>query len=267
MSDPIADIMAIAYEVAGINLSAAKGSMVEARLGKRLRQLGCGLGAYVTLVRKDAKELTVLLDLLTTNHTAWRREPGHFVDFEQRVLPAVAEAQAKGERPRLRVWCAAAATGEEPWTIALSLLRAIPDIGRWDAAMLATDISTRALERAKAGQYDARRIEALPLADRDLALEQVEPGPPALFSVRPQLRALVHFARLNLMEPWPIRGPFDCIFCRNVMIYFDHPTQERLVNRMAGLLTKGGTLYVGHSESLSAIKHPLRSIGPATYVA
>ena len=275
MSDPIADIMTIAYEVAGISLSASKRSMVEARLGKRLRQLGCELGAYVVLVRKDAKEMTVLLDLLTTNHTAWRREPGHFVDFERRVLPAVAKEQAQaqarsktsGDRPRLRVWCAAAATGEEPWTIALSLLRAIPDIGHWDVALLATDISTRALERAKAGHYDARRVESLPPADRDLALEQIEPGPPALFSVKPQMRALVHFARLNLMESWPIRGPFDCIFCRNVMIYFDHQTQERLVNRMAGLLAKGGTLYVGHSESLSAIKHPLRSIGPATYVA
>ncbi len=267
MSDPIADIMAIAYEVAGINLGAAKRSMVDARLGKRIRQLNCGLEAYVALVRKDSRELSVLLDLLTTNHTAWRREPGHFLDFERRVLPALANARRKGDRPRLRVWCAAAATGEEPWTIALSLLRAIPEIGQWDAAMLATDISTRALKRAKAGRYDARRVEALPPADRELALEPVEPGPPVLYAVRPALRALVHFARLNLMESWPIRGPFDCIFCRNVMIYFDHPTQERLVNRMAGMLAKGGTLYVGHSESLSAIKHPLRSIAPATYVA
>jgi chemotaxis protein methyltransferase CheR len=267
MPDPIADIMTIAYEVAGINFSANKRSMVEGRLGKRLRQLDCDLGDYVQRVRKDPKELTAMLDLLTTNHTAWRREPGHFDDLERRVLPAVAKAQHGASRPRLRLWCAAAATGEEPWTIALSLLRALPDIARWDVAMLATDISTRALERAKAGRYDEGRIDALSSADRALAVEQVEPGPPAMFAVKPQLRALVNFARLNLMEPWPIKGPFDCIFCRNVMIYFDHPTQEKLVNRMAGLLVKGGTLYVGHSESLSAIKHPLRSLGPATYVA
>jgi chemotaxis protein methyltransferase CheR len=265
MSDPIAEIMTIAYEVAGINLSAGKRTLVESRLGKRLRQLDCGLSAYVELVRRDAKELTVMLDLLTTNHTAWRREPGHFADFEQRVLPAL--TRSGGSPSRVRVWCAAAATGEEPWTIALSLLRAIPDIGKRDVALLATDISTSALTRAKAGRYDAQRIEALPAADRQLALEQVEHGPPAIFSVTAQMRSLVYFARLNLMESWPIRGPFDCIFCRNVMIYFDHPTQERLVNRMAGLLAKGGTLYVGHSESLSAIKHPLRSIAPATYVS
>ena len=265
MSDPVAEIMTIAYEVAGINLSASKRTLVESRLGKRLRQLDCGLPAYVELVRRDAKELTEMLDLLTTNHTAWRREPGHFVDFEQRVLPALTKPGRSSSR--VRVWCAAAATGEEPWTIALSLLRALPDIGKRDVALLATDISTRALARAKAGRYEANRIEALPAADRQLALEQVEHGPPAIFSVTAQMRSLVHFARLNLMESWPISGPFDCIFCRNVMIYFDQPTQERLVNRMAGLLAKGGTLYVGHSESLSAIKHPLRSIAPATYVA
>jgi chemotaxis protein methyltransferase CheR len=267
MSDPIADIMTIAYDVAGINFSDGKRSMMEGRLGKRLRQLDCGLGDYVERVRKDPKEMTAMLDLLTTNHTAWRREPAHFDDLEKRVIPAVAKAQKSASRPRLRIWCAAAATGEEPWTIALSLLRALPDIDDWDVAMLATDISTRALERAKAGRYDEARIESLSSADRALAVEQVEAGPPAIFSVKPQLRKLVNFARLNLMEPWPIKGPFDCIFCRNVMIYFDHPTQEKLVNRMAKLLVKGGTLYVGHSESLSAINHPLRASGPATYVA
>ena len=267
MSDPVADIMAIAYDVAGISLGPGKRSMVEGRLAKRLRQIGCSLDAYVQRVRGDAKELAAMLDLLTTNHTAWRREPGHFTDLEQRVLPALTRAGGGSGRPRLRIWCAAAATGEEPWTIALSVLRAIGDLTRWDAAMLATDISTRALARARAGIYDEGRIATLSPADRELAVEQVEAGPPSLFSVRPRLRALVSFARLNLMEAWPMRGPFDCIFCRNVMIYFDRPTQELLVNRMASLLAPGGTLYVGHSESLSAIKHPLRSIGPATYAA
>lgn len=266
MSDPIAEIMAIAYDVAGISLADSKRSMVEGRLGKRLRQLGCSLPEYVGKVRKDPAEMTAMLDLLTTNHTAWRRESAHFDDLENRVLPAVVKSQ-KGGRPRLRIWCAAAATGEEPWTIALSVVRAIKDIDQWDAAILATDISTRALEKARAGRYDEDRISALPAADRKLAVEQIEPGPPAIYSVKPQLRSLVSFARLNLMETWPMRGPFDCIFCRNVMIYFDHPTQERLVNRMAGLLAKGGTLYVGHSESLSVINHPLRPLTPAVYAA
>jgi chemotaxis protein methyltransferase CheR len=264
VQDPIAEIMDIAYEVAGITLSENKRSMVAGRLGKRLRQLGCEIDAYVERVRRDPAELTAMLDLLTTNHTAWRREPGHFTDLEQRVIPAIRQVQAGAGRPRLRIWCAAAATGEEPWTIALSLVRALPDLAQWDAAVLATDLSTRALGVARAGCYREERIAALSTQDRALALEPCDGD---TYRVRPQLRALVSFARLNLMEPWPLRGPFDCIFCRNVMIYFDQPTQERLVNRLAGLLTPGGTLYVGHSESLSAIDHPLRTIGPATYAA
>ena len=268
MNDPIARIMSMAYEVAGISLSEAKRSMVEGRLGTRLRQLGCSLPEYVELVERDAAEKTTLIDLLTTNHTAWRREPDHFADLEARVLPAIAKAQSHAARPRLRIWCAAAATGEEPWTIALSLVRALPEIGRWDAALLSTDISTRALTRARAGCYDEARIASLSVHDRAAALI---PAPATTsqgqFSVRPELRALVHFARLNLMEPWPMRGPFDCIFCRNVMIYFDQATQQNLVTRMAALLSPGGTLYVGHSESLSAITHPLRTIGPATYAS
>jgi len=267
MTDATADIMAIAYEVAGISFSNAKRSMVEARLAKRLRQLECSLGDYVDRVRGDPREMTAMLDLLTTNHTAWRREPAHFTDFETRVLPAIVKAQQRVSQPRLRIWCAAAATGEEPWTIALSVVRAIPDIERWDVAILATDLSTRALERARAGRYDEARIASLSSADRALAVELAEPGPPALYSVAPRLRRMVEFARLNLMGEWPMRGPFDCIFCRNVMIYFDQQTQARLVNRLARLLGKGGTLYVGHSESLSALTHPLRSIGPATYAA
>jgi chemotaxis protein methyltransferase CheR len=266
-NDPVAEIMALAYDVAGINLAESKRSMVEGRLAKRLRVLDCDMSEYLTRVRKDTKELSEMLDLLTTNHTAWRREPAHFTDFEQRVLPAIIKARKHEARPKLRLWCAAAATGEEPWTIALSLVRIIPEIEKWDIAMLATDISSRALAKAKAGQYDAERISALSTADRELALERVADTADGRYSVKPQLRSLVNFARLNLMDSWPMRGPFDGIFCRNVMIYFDQPTQERLVNRMAKLLVKGGTLYVGHSESLSAINHPLKAIGPATYVA
>jgi chemotaxis protein methyltransferase CheR len=265
VKDPIADIMTITYEVAGITLGENKRSMIVGRLGKRLRQLGCEVEAYVERVRRDPAELTAMLDLLTTNHTAWRREPEHFLDLEQRVIPAARKLQAGVARPRLRIWCAAAATGEEPWTIALSLVRALPDLAQWDAAVLATDISTRALTVARAGRYGGERITALSAPDRALALEPA--GAENVYSVRTQLRALVSFARLNLMETWPIHGPFDCIFCRNVMIYFDTPTQERLVNRMARLLAPGGTLYVGHSESLNAIQHPLSPQGSATYVA
>lgn len=261
--DPVASIMALAYSMAGIALGPAKRAMVETRLAKRLRTLGIDMAAYARLVQTDDSERVQMLDLLTTNHTAWLREPDHFSDLEKRVLPAISARTPVGGRARVRMWCAAAASGEEPWTIAMCLHRWNPDA---DAQLLATDLSTRALAKAKAGKYDEQRVEALSPAERQLALELVEMGPPKVYQVNVALRRMVSFARLNLMTAWPMRGPFDVIFCRNVMIYFDNKTQERLVNRMAGLLALGGTLYVGHSESLSAIQHPLKSVRAATYV-
>lgn len=260
--DPVGYIMDLAYSSAGIALGDGKRSLVEARLGKRLRTLGCDLAGYVERLERDPGERVQMLDLLTTNHTAWLREPAHFTDFEQRVLPLAIKRAGAGT-PRVRVWCAAAATGEEPWTIAMCLNRTVPGA---DAQLLATDLSTRALAKARAGRYDEDRVAALSVDEKRAALEVVEQGPPKLYAVSARLRALVQFARLNLMEEWPMRGPFDAIFCRNVMIYFDAQTQERLVNRLAALLLPGGTLYVGHSESLSAIKHPLRTHKVATYV-
>lgn len=258
--DPVADIMRLAKGIAGIDLGEGKRTLVESRLGKRLRQLGCDMRAYARLLREDRAEVVVCLDLLTTNHTFWMREPEHFADFERRVLPALAP------RRRIRIWCAATATGEEPYSIALCLARSLPDLASWDAAILATDISTRALDRASEAAYAEERVAQLGDADRRLALDLIERGPPKVWRVKPELRRMVQLARLNLMDDaWPMRGPFDVIFCRNVMIYFDRPTQERLVNRLAALLAPGGTLYVGHSESLSAIRHPLQTLAPATY--
>lgn len=254
--DAAGAVMALVQELTGIRLGPDKRALVEARLGKRLRQLGCDMAEYARRLRHDEGELLRCIDLITTNHTAWKREAAHFRDLAERVLPRLAG--------RLRLWCAAAATGEEPWTIALTVLRAIPDLARWDAAILATDISTRALAVAERGIYTEERVRALDPEERRLALM---PGPePGTWSVRPELRRLVTFARLNLVDDWPLKGPFDAIFCRNVMIYFDRATQTRLVNRLSALLARGGTLYVGMSESLSGIPHPLRALAPATYV-
>lgn len=260
IDDPVADIMRLAKQVAGIDLGESKRTLVESRLGKRLRQLGCDMRHYAGLLRDDRAELVVCLDLLTTNHTFWLREAEHFADFERRILPRLAP------RRRIRIWCAATATGEEPYTIAMCLARSLPDLPAWDAAILATDISTRALDRASEAAYVEERVTHLTENDRRIALDLVDRGPPKVWKVKPELRRLVQLARLNLMDDaWPMRGPFDVIFCRNVMIYFDRPTQERLVNRLAALLVPGGTLYVGHSESLSAIRHDLRTLAPATY--
>lgn len=264
--DAVLSIMRMAKEIAGIDFAESKRSMVESRLAKRIRTLGIDVDAYAERCRKDRHEQARMIDLLTTNHTSFLREADHFADLSRRVLPKIAAARSREQQPRLRIWCAAAATGEEPWTIAMTVAQALPDISRWDAGILATDISMRALERARAGEYSLDRVEPLSSAQRQLAIEPV-PGAPDRVQVQAGLRRLVQFARLNLMGDWPMRGPFDVIFCRNVMIYFDTPTQERLVNRMARLLAPGGTLYVGHSESLNAIRHPLTPHGAATYVA
>lgn len=261
MADPAQRIMALARSLAGIELTEAKRQLVEGRLAKRLRTLDVDLAGYADRVERDPAEQEILLNALTTNHTAWLREPAHFADLAQRVIPAV---RRRGSR--LRIWCAATATGEEPGTIALTLAEALgSELPRWDIAMLCTDISTKALATARTGIYETARIAPLTPEQRRLALDPVD-GPPATrWRIRPQLRAMLSFARLNLIEPWPMKGPFDVIFCRNVMIYFSRETQERLVNRQAALLAPGGTLYVGHSESLSGINHPLINRGAAIY--
>ena len=255
--------MDLARSVAGIEFTDAKRQLIESRLAKRLRQLDIGMDAYAERAIKDPAEQEILFNALTTNHTDWLREPAHFDDFSRRVLPHL----AAGGRNRLRLWCAAASTGEEPYSIALTIARFAGDsLSRWDTAVLCTDLSTKALTAARSGRYTSERIAPLVEADRRLALEPADGPPVTTWQVKPVLRNLLHFARLNLMDEWPMKGPFDVIFCRNVMIYFSRETQERLVNRMAALLAPGGTLYVGHSESLSAIRHPLQARGPAIYV-
>ena len=255
--------MDLARSTAGIEFTDAKRQLIESRLAKRLRQLDIGMDAYAERAIKDPAEQEILFNALTTNHTAWLREPAHFDDLSRRVLPAI---RAKGDN-RLRIWCAAASTGEEPYSIALTIARfAGESLSRWDASVLCTDLSTKALTAARQGVYSSERIAPLGIDDRHLALEATDGPPATTWRVRPALRGLLHFARLNLMDEWPMKGPFDVIFCRNVMIYFSRDTQERLVNRMAKLLAPGGTLYVGHSESLSAIRHPLSTRGPAIYV-
>jgi chemotaxis protein methyltransferase CheR len=254
--------MRLVRETVGIELGPAKRTMVQARLGKRLRALGIGIGEYLARVEADPGERVMLIDLLATNHTSWWREPAHFEDFQQRVLRPLAAETA----PRLRVWCAAASSGEEPYSIALCVERALGAHPRGDAAILATDISTKALALARAGRYGEASIAALGRAERALACQR-ERRHDKPWVVRDELRRLVHFARLNLMLEWPMRGPFDVIFCRNVMIYFDKPRQARLIKRLAGLLRRGGTLYVGHSESLAGLDHPLRPLGASVYLA
>ncbi|MFP4355086.1 MAG: CheR family methyltransferase [Phycisphaerae bacterium] len=256
-------ISKLVKSLAGINLHEGKKELVKARLSKRMRQLGLkSFQEYIDYVaEKQDAEITTMLDILSTNLTYFFREPQHLEHLREEVIPEVTKTNTR----RLRIWSAGCSSGEEPYSIAMILNEAIPTLGQWDAAILATDLSTRVLQTASMGIYREERFRELPRHLISKYFDQVQAKPERVFKAGNKLRKLIHFARLNLMEAWPMKGPFDVIFCRNVMIYFDKPTQERLVNRYLDLLKPGGLLFLGHSESLTGINHKFRYVKPATY--
>ncbi len=249
----------------GINLHDGKKELVKARLGKRIRKLGMrSFQQYMEYVRNDSSgaELTTMLDTISTNLTYFFRESKHFVYLQEKVLPQIVAARQR----RLRIWSAGCSSGEEPYSIAMLLNEEIPDLRNWDAAILATDLSTKVLGIAQRGLYkeDRFRETAKHLVNKYFTC--TKDGGDKIYTAKDNLRKLIHFARLNLMENWPMRGPFDVIFCRNVMIYFDKATQGKLVNRYYELLAPGGSLLLGHSESLTGIDHKYKYVQPATYM-
>ena len=254
-----AEISRTVYGVAGIQLRPGKEGLVRSRLAKRLRALGVATyDDYLARVAGDTsgRELAAMVDALTTNKTNFFREPAHFDFLRARVLPALGAAQP------LRIWSAGCSTGEEPYTLAMTLREALPDLARRDARILATDISARVLAQARAGRYAEAAASEVP---PEVLRRHFTRSADGAWEAGPALRALVAFARLNLVDAWPMKGPFQAIFCRNVMIYFDKPTQQRLVARFSELLAPGGYLFVGHSECLSAISHRLAYVQPAVY--
>lgn len=256
-------ISEMVYRLSGINLPAGKEGLVKTRLTKRLRALGLSrFTQYIDYVERDATgaELTTMLDLLTTNKTSFFRESAHF-DFLRAQLPLM--RQARGGQ--LRIWSAGCSSGEEPYTLAIVLMETWPDSARMDVRILATDISTRILSRAREAIYAPDQLTEMPAGAARKYFRPVD-ADSARLQVNPEVRALVRFAHLNLMDAWPMKGPFDAIFCRNVMIYFDKPTQRALVQRYWDLLEPGGYLFVGHSESLTATGSSFRYVQPAVYV-
>ena len=250
-------IRTMIYDVAGIHLHEGKMGLVRTRLMRRLRDLGMGdFQSYVSLVESapGRDEIPRMVDILTTNKTSFFRESGHFDLLSETLLP-----MWSGQPGELRIWSAGCSSGEEPYTLAMLLRQGLRDR---QGRILATDISHRVLEQARTGIYPAVRVQEIPAELRRTALTRVEGD---RWSIRDDLRAMVRFARLNLMDAWPMRGPFHAIFCRNVMIYFDRSTQERLVNRFTSLLAPGGHLFIGHAESLTGLRHPFEYVQPALY--
>ncbi len=253
----------------GITLHDGKRELVKARIAKRLRATGHGsIPEYLKAVETDAsgREFIELIDAMSTNLTSFFREENHFVHLRQAHLPTVIERKAKVRDRRLRVWSAGCSSGEEPYSLAMTILEALDGAGTWDVRILATDISTHVLRLASAGVYAGERLASVPAALRGkyFRAAPLDDGA-AGFAASDALRNLIHFRHLNLMAPWPFNGPLDFIFCRNVMIYFDKPTQERLVGRYFDLLAPGGLLFTGHSESLTGINHRFKYVLPTIY--
>ncbi len=250
----------IAHEQAGLDIPAGKEGMVRSRLARRMLDAGtASFGAWLDLVEADrhGTEMAHLIDLLTTNKTDFFREPAHFDYLQTAVLPQVVASGLP-----LRIWSAGCSSGEEAYTLSMVVQESVP--AGYDVRILATDISTRALAAARRGRYNANQLAHLSPERRRRWFTTCSDGQAV---VTPALRRPIGFAQLNLMAPWSMSGPFDVIFCRNVMIYFDKPTVVRLVERFHELLLPGAHLCLGHSESLTAIAHQYRYVQPAVYAA
>lgn len=254
-------IAQLVYERSGITLHDGKRSLVVARLQKRLRALNLSsFTQYMAHVERDTsgEELTLLLDAIATNHTYFFREEQHFQLLATRVVP---EFRRRSGSP-MQVWSAACSSGEEPYTIAMTLADLDPKV---EFNILATDISTKILRAAQQGVYKLAAVESLPI---DVLRRHFEKGlgeSAGLARVKPHVRQPVSFRHLNLLEVGDLGQRFDVIFCRNVMIYFARQTQQRVVSALERHLRPGGYLFISHSESLNGITHGLRWVAPAAY--
>jgi chemotaxis protein methyltransferase CheR len=259
-------LRSIMYASVGIALQLGKEELIRTRLLKRLRLMQMSSFArYIAFVQTPggSSEFSTMVDLLTTNKTNFFREEAHFDFINERVFP-----KHRNERRPITVWSAGCSSGEEPYTLSMLLREAVPEPTFSKCRILATDLSTIVLAKAKAGIYDELQVADVP---PEIQSKSFLPAPPQdsvrRMEVKQEVRKIVTFGRLylNSSDPWPMKGPFDLIFCRNVMIYFDDATRERLVARFAELLPVGGFLFIGHSESLSSVKTSLRYVRPAVY--
>ena len=258
-------LAALAYERAGISLSDSKRNLVYGRLSRRLRALGLtSFGEYRAYLESDSSEIERFINSISTNHTKFFREAHHFTHFRSGVAQIFAQQDQKRAMRRLRIWSAGCSTGEEPYTIALVLRREIADMNRHDVKILATDIDTDVLAKASRGEYAADALDNIP-DPFCRYFKPTEESETSTIKVAQDVRSLITFRPLNLVQTWPMKGPFDAIFCRNVMIYFDAPTKAKLIERFVRLIRPGGWLYIGHSESLIGSHPGLQLMGRTIY--
>jgi chemotaxis protein methyltransferase CheR len=256
------------YTKAGINLHEGKKNLLKTRLSKYLRKTRFrSVREYYQYLMNDVtgEELVHLLDIISTNLTYFFREPKHYEFLRNKALPQVLESCRSLNKQVIRIWSAGCSSGEEAYSIGIVLNEFLDSRERLQIHIFATDISTKVLKKASDGIYEGEKLEKIPYDLRSRYFQRGVNKHSGYFRVKPQLRKLISFERLNLMEPFPTGQTFQIIFCRNVMIYFDKPTQERIVEKFYGALEKGGFFFIGHSESLTNINHTLRYIQPSVY--
>ena len=258
------------YEQCGINLTPAKKTMVSTRLQKRLRKLNMKTMkeylAFLFSAEGKKYEIVHLLDIISTNKTDFFREPAHFQYLRQTVLPEfISHAHFSSASP-FRVWSAGCSTGEEPYSLAMELQEYAKENRSLRFSILASDISTRVLKIAVKAIYSEEKVQPVPAPYKKQYLMRSKDRTQKLVRIVPELRKTVQFRRLNFMDrDFGIKKPFHAVFCRNVIIYFDRPTQERLINRFANHMVQGAYLFVGHSETLNGLDVPFRQVYPTVY--
>lgn len=256
-------------ERTGIMLSENKRDLVYGRLSRRLRELEMSnFRDYCKLLEKghDEEEMVQFVNAITTNLTSFFREDHHFEYLGKTLLPSLMQQkiQSNSER-RIRIWSAGCSTGEEPYSIAMVLKEALGTDTSWDVRILATDLDTKVLAKGSSGIYEKNRVEGLSKSRLQKWIKAGSGENEGKVRMSPKLRELITFKQLNLMNEWPMNGPFDLIFCRNVVIYFNKPTQQVLFDRYANLLDHDGHLFLGHSETMFQKTDRYRLIGKTIY--
>lgn len=250
-------------ERTGIVLADHKVDMVYGRLSRRLRELNlASFDEYLSNLERDESELINFINALTTNLTAFFREKHHFEFMTSSLLP---ELIKKKKNRRLRIWSAGCSSGEEPYTIAMTVRSILKDTRGWDVKILATDLDSNMVRKAKNGIYTADRVNGLTSEQMKKWVGTGQGDNASMVEMSDSLREMITFKQLNLMHEWPMKGPFDIVFCRNVLIYFNKETQAMLFDRYADMLDNDGHLFIGHSESMYKICDRFELLGKTIY--
>ncbi len=263
--DDFNHLRTLSFEHSGIRVPDDKFDMFYCRLAKRIRLLKLtSFKAYCRYLRQHHdEEFTEFINAITTNLTAFFRENHHFDYLKNHILPDI--RRRRGHNSRIRIWSAGCSTGEEPYSIAMTLLENGIDPQSWDVRILATDLDTQVLAKASSGVYSRDRLEGVDDSRLRKWFQRSRLDHAGHVRVRPELIGMITFRQLNLITPWKLRGPFDVVFCRNVLIYFDNPTKSGIINRFADLIPSNQYLIIGHSESLHNICDRFTGLGHTIY--